>query len=275
MRGGAGARVGAHLFLALVLVLSVFPILWAVLTSLKATDEIYVDPYGLPEVFRWANYAEAWVIGKFSRYTINTVLLTVPTVLLVVGLALTTAFALSRTRIRWSRPIFLFFLFGLMVPIHGYMVPMFYNLRGLGLVDTRTGAVLAMTAIFLPFAVFLMRSAIADLPSEIFEAAVIDGARPAQVLWHIVLPLVRPAILALVVLQTIWTWNELVVPLLTLHDDELRPVSVGLTFFQTRFSFDYGLTAAGTIISAAPLILVYILFQRHFVRGILAGSMKG
>ncbi len=268
-------RSSLYALLTGTLALCLFPLGWAAITSLKTRQEVLESPYALPQALQWSNFAKAWQIGKFSTYTLNTILLTVPTVVLVLLLSLLIGFALSRTRLPGRGAIFLLFLLGLMVPIHGYMVPLFQNLKLLGLVDTRLGAVLAMTATFLPFAVYMMRQAIDELPDALIEAAVIDGARPLQIMWHVVLPLTKPAILALAALQTIWAWNEFVIPLITLHTDDLRPVSVGLTFFSTRFSVDHALSAAGTIIACAPLLVVYLVFQRHFVQGILAGSVKG
>jgi raffinose/stachyose/melibiose transport system permease protein len=271
---GVGLSLLIYTLLGSILVLSLFPLAWAFLTSLKTNVEVMQAPYALPSEVQWANYAEAWVIGRFRTYIANTVLITLPTVLLVCTLALVTAFALTKLRIAGSGAIFLFFLLGLMVPVHGYMVPLYYNLRGLGLLDSRLGTVLAMTAVFLPFAIYLMRSAVEKVPEEMIESARIDGANPVQTLALIVTPLVKPTLMALVVLQTIWTWNEFLIPLITLFTDSHRTVSIGLTFFQTRFGNDYRLTAAGTIISAAPLILIYLVFQRQFVQGLLAGAVK-
>jgi ABC-type glycerol-3-phosphate transport system permease component len=271
---GGGLSLLIYGFLGAMLVLSLFPLAWALLTSLKTNVEVMQSPYGLPAEIQWVNYADAWVIGRFRTYLANTLLITLPTVLLVCTLALVTAFALTKLRIAGAPVIFLFFLLGLMVPVHGYMVPMYYNLRSFGLLDSRLGTVLAMTAVFLPFAIYLMRSAVDKVPEEMIESARIDGANPVQILALIVTPLVKPTLMALLVLQTIWTWNEFLIPLITLFTDSRRTVSIGLTFFQTRFGNDYRLTAAGTVISAAPLILIYLVFQRQFVQGLLAGAVK-
>lgn len=264
-----------YLFLLSVLVLSLFPVLWTLLTSFKTTIQTTQQPYALPETIQWVNYAEAWTIGRFRTYAVNSVLITVPTVLLVTTLAVMTSYALTKLKLFGTPAILLFFLLGLMVPFHGFMVPMFYSLRDYGLLNTRWGAILAITATALPFAIYLMRSAVTQVPDELIESARLDGANPLQVLIYLVTPLIRPTLMALIVLQTIWAWNEFLIPLLVLQKDSLRTVQIGLTFFQTRFSNDFALTAAGTIITSIPLIVVYVVFQRHFVKGLLSGGVRG
>ena len=263
-----------YLFLVTVLIFSLYPILWTVLTSLKTSIETIKNPYSLPETIQWANYAQAWVIGRFGTYSWNSILITVPTVLLITTLATMTSYALSKLKLFGVPAILLFFLLGLMVPFHGFMIPMYYQLRDLDLLKTRWGVILALTALALPFAVYLMRSAIIQVPDELIESARLDGANPIQILLMVVTPLIRPTLVALIVIQSIWAWNEFLIPLLILHKDSLRTVQIGLTFFQTRFSTDFALTAAGTVIILAPLIVVYLAFQRHFVKGILSGGVK-
>jgi len=267
-------RLSAYGLLSLVALLCLFPLGWAALTSLKTREEVFEDPYGLPAAPQWGNYLRAWEIGRFNQYTLNSLILSVSTVLLVLLLSLLLGYWLSQTRARARNTVFMLFLLGLMVPIHGFMVPLFQNLQALSLLNSRIGTILAMTATALPFAVYLVRQAVDELPASLIEAALVDGARPLQILRMVVLPLLKPTILALGTLQFIWAWNEFTIPLITLHVDDLRPVPVGLTFFSTRFSVDHALSAAGTIIASAPLVVVYLLFQRHFVQGILAGSLK-
>ncbi len=269
------SRTITYVFLFAVAALCLFPLSWVAITSLKTREEVFANPYGLPASPNWDNYVRAWDIGKFSQYTLNSAILSVSTVLLVVGLSLPLGYYIARRRTRLGGWLFTLFLLGLMVPIHGFMVPLFQNIQALGLLNTQLGTILAMTATALPFAVFLMRQAIDELPDTLFEAATMDGARPLVTLRLVAMPLLKPTILALGTLQFIWAWNEFTIPLITLHVEALRPVPVGLTFFSTRFSVDHALTAAGTIIAAAPLVVVYLVLQRQFVQGILAGAVKG
>ena len=281
MRGSGELRIRRvlslvfiYLFLITVLIFSLYPILWTVLTSFKTSIETIKNPYSLPETIQWVNYAKAWSIGRFGTYSVNSVLITVPTVLLVTTLAVMTSYALSKLKLFGVPAILLFFLLGLMVPFHGFMIPLYYQLRDLNLLNTRWGVILALTAGALPFAIYLMRSAVIQVPDELIESARLDGANPLQILMFVVTPLIRPTLVALIVIQAIWQWNEFLIPLLILHKDSQRTVQIGLTFFQTRFSTDFALTAAGTVIILLPLIVVYLAFQRHFVRGLLSGGVK-
>ena len=271
--GILGASV-IYLFLFIVLVISLFPVCWAALTSTKTNTEIITRPYGLPEKIEWINYALAWDIGHFASYAVNSVIVTVPAVLVTVTVSLLAGFSLAKLKIRGSRFILLFFLLGLMVPFHGYMIPVYLNMRALNLLDNRLGTALVISAVGLPFSIYLMKSALSKVPDELMESAALDGANPARVLLRIVAPLSMPTITALLVIQTISSWNDLIVPLITLQSGVLRTISIGLTFYRTRFSDDYALTAAGAIIAATPLLIVYVAFQRQFVRGILAGAIK-
>lgn len=263
-----------YIFLLAVLVVSLFPLYLMVVTALKTNTEVAINAYSLPAMPRWSNFAEAWAVGRFSSYLLNTVLITGGSVTLVVVLSLITGFSLAKLRLPGKQAIFLYFLAGFTVPFFGYMVSLFYTLKNLGLLNSRLGVVLTLSAINLPFGIFLMRSFFLNVPNDLLDSARMDGGNTMDILIYIMAPLAKPAILALVVMQCLWSWNDLIVPLVILHKDALRTISVGLTFFQTRFAQDYRLTAAGTTIAALPLIVVYIIFQRHFIRGMMQGAFK-
>lgn len=270
----ATVRFLMYIFLLAVLVVSLFPLYFMVVTALKTNTEIASNTYSLPAMPRWSNFAEAWAIGRFSSYLLNTVLITGGSVILVVVLSLITGFSLAKLKLPGEQAIFLYFLAGFTVPFFGYMVSLFYTLKNLGLLNSRLGVVLTLSAINLPFGIFLMRSFFLNVPNDLLDSARIDGGNTMDILIYIMVPLAKPAIFALVVMQCLWSWNDLIVPLVILHKDALRTISVGLTFFQTRFAQDYRLTAAGTTIAALPLIVVYIIFQRHFIRGMMQGAFK-
>jgi len=262
-----------YIFLILVLVVSMFPISWAVLCSLKTNPEIIRHPYSFPKQIQWDNFIRAWKIGRFSIYTINSIIITLFTVSLVVTLATITGFALAKLKLYKANVILLLFLLGLMVPFHGYMIPMYYNLGNLGLLNSRLGAILAMTATQLPLAVYLIRISFVEFPEEIMDSIRIDGGSPIQMLMYIVVPILKPALMSIIVISTIISWNEFIIPLFVLVKDPVRTLPIGLSFFQSRTP-EINLTAAGTIMASLPLIMFYLVFQRHFIRGVLAGSLK-
>lgn len=273
MRSLAG-RGGTYAALAVMTAVSLLPLVWVLASSLRTEADIAAHPIGLSWPPHVGNYAEAWRQARFSSYFLNSALVGVATVLLVLVCTVPAAYAFAVVRVRYSRPVFLLFLLGLMIPVWSIVIPLFYELRTLGLIDTRSGAVFIEAAIGLPFAVFMLRAAMRDLPREIVEAAVIDGAGHLRMLRSVVLPLCTPAIKALVVFEFMWSWNELVVPLFFLQSDAVRTLPIGLSFFQGKFGADPSIVAAGTSMAVLPVLLVYLFLNRQFVDGITAGATK-
>ncbi len=165
-------------------------------------------------------------------------------------------------------------LVGMIVPLEGLIIPMYYNLRSFDLLNTYWALILPQIALSLPFGTYLMWVTFQGLPQELIEAAVMDGAGRGVVLWRILVPLTRPTLSVLVVFFFIWTWNEFLIPLVLVSDDSLRTLPVGIAFFQGRYTANVPVLAAGATIVAAPLIVVYIIFQRQFIRGLVSGAIK-
>jgi ABC-type glycerol-3-phosphate transport system permease component len=260
--------------LAVMTVISLLPLAWVLASSLRTEADIAAHPIGITWPPRLSNYAHAWTQARFSAYFLNSVVVGTATVLLVLLCGLPAAYALAVVRVRYSRPIFLAFLLGLMIPIWSIVIPLFYELRNLGLLNTRTGAVLIEAAIGLPFAIFMLRAAARDLPRDVIEAAIIDGASHPRMLATIVLPLCMPTIKALIVFEFMWSWNDLVIPLFFLQSDNVRTLPIGLSFFEGRFGADPAIVAAGTSMAALPVLIVYLLLNRQFIEGITAGATK-
>jgi ABC-type glycerol-3-phosphate transport system permease component len=268
------ARGATYASLAVMTAISLLPLLWVLLSSVRTPAQIAAHPVGISWPPHVSNYKDAWDQARFSSYFINSVVIAVATVLLVLICTIPAAYALAVVRVRYSRPIFVLFLLGLMIPIWSIVIPLFYELRDLGLIDTRTGAVLIEAALGLPFAIFMLRAALLDLPRDVIEAAIIDGAGHLRMLHTIVLPLCMPAVKALIVFEFMWSWNDLVIPLFFLQSDNVRTLPIGLSFFQGRFGADPSIVAAGTSMAILPVLIVYLLLNRQFIAGITAGATK-
>jgi ABC-type glycerol-3-phosphate transport system permease component len=184
------------------------------------------------------------------------------------------AYALATLRLPLSQPLFLLFLLGLMIPVWSIIIPLFFQLRNLGLINTHIGAILVEACLGLPFAIFMLRAFLQTFPTELIDAARIDGAGHLRIIWSVVRPLAMPTLQALIVFEFMWSWNELVVPLFFLQDDAVRTLPIGLTFFQGRFTSDIGVIAAGTSLATLPVLLVYLLLNRQFIHGLTAGASK-
>lgn len=263
----------AVLILFAIIALTPIFVMW--MAALKSSSEIFKDPFSLPTVLHWENLVKAWTVGRFRQYLGNTIIITVPTVCGVVGLSCLAGYAFGRLKFAGSRLFFFIFLLGLMVPFQSIMIPMYYDLKDLNLLGTYWAMILPATALGLPFGIFLMQAFFRGLPSDLADAARVDGCSEFGVFFKIMLPLAGPAVSTLMVFQFMWTWNAFLMPLLFLNQESLRPIALGLMFFSGRYTTNYGLVAAGITLATLPLIAIYIIFQRQFIRGLTAGALKG
>jgi ABC-type glycerol-3-phosphate transport system permease component len=261
--------------LVLFLLITIVPFLWMWSSALKSSKEIFLDPFSPPSHLDFGNLAKAWTVGHFRSYFLNTLIITLPTVAGVVSLSCLAGYSLGRLKFVGRSPLLYLFLLGLMVPFQSIMIPLYYVLRDVRILGTYWGMILPATALGLPFGVFLMQAFFRGLPGELADAARVDGCNELGLFRRIMLPLTGPAVSSLVVFQFMWTWNAFLMPLIYLQREDLRPLALGLMFFQGRYTQDYGLIAGGVTIATVPIILVYAVLQRQFVRGLTAGALKG
>ena len=219
--------------------------------------------------------ATAWDEGNFGTYLRSSVIVTASVVAISTVLSILAGYAFGLMRFRGSQLLFYAFLLGLMVPLEAIVVPLYYDLRDVGLTNTYWSLILPQAALSTAFGTFWMRAFFRSVPRSLIEAARLDGSSTWMTLWRIVLPLGRPAVLTMVVLVFMWTWNEFLLALVMVSDESLRTAPLGLAFFQGRNTSDEGLLMAGSLIVATPVVLVYLFLQRHFIRGMLTGAVKG
>jgi raffinose/stachyose/melibiose transport system permease protein len=268
---GETSKYAVLIFFAL---FSLLPLVLMWTAALRKSGEVTASPFALPKTLEWANFAKAWTVGRFGDYFLNSVILSVPTVLGVVALSCLAGYGIARFQFRGRNIIFYTLLLGLMVPFQSIMIPLFYQLRDLHLLGTYWAFILPAIALGLPFGVFMMQSFFQDLPQELANAAKVDGCNEFQTFWSIMLPLAGPAVSSLTVFQFMFTWNAFLMPLLYLQREELRPIPLGIMFFQGKYTQDISLIAAGVSIATIPVIIVYLIFQRQFIKGLTAGAIK-
>ena len=269
------ARLAIHAVLAVALVMAVVPFLWAVLNSLKGDDAIFNEPFSLPEKPRFANFAEAWRVGRFGIYLWNSVVVAVPTVLLSLTCSSLAGYSFARLRFPGNRWLFYAFLFGLAIPTNAILIPLFYTVRGLGLLDNLLGVILPQVATSLPFGIFMMRAFFRTLPGELEDAARIDGCTDLGVYRHIMLPLSTGTLGTLLIFSFMASWNDFLIPYLFIREDRLRTIPLGLLYFQGAYVTEYRLLFAAIVISFVPTLILYLVFQRRFVEGITVGAVRG
>ncbi|WP_114854386.1 carbohydrate ABC transporter permease [Brachybacterium sp. YJGR34] len=266
---------GKHLLLVVLSLLSLFPVLLTVSTALKTSQDVSSNPFGLFSSFSMENFAAAWTEGNFSDYLLNSFLLSVPSTILVVVLSTMAGYAFARLPFPGRTVAFYLVVLGLLVPFFTYMIPLYFQLRAIGLLNTLLGVNLVLATTGLSFGTFFMRAFFTDLPKELEQAARVDGASEGQIFARIMVPLVSSGAGALAVFTFLQNWNNFLVPLLYLPSGEYRPLTTGLYLFLGGRSIDIGPLAAGTFITILPVIAVFVLLQKQVAEGFLSGAVKG
>jgi raffinose/stachyose/melibiose transport system permease protein len=252
---------------------AVVPLLWVLLTSVRTKPEILRDPLGLPTTFNWSNYSEAWVSGNFSQYFVNSLVVVIPTVVGVLFLSLLAAYAFALYSFRFKRTLFIALLFGMTVPVGLLIIPLYYEMLSLGLLDSLWAIILPQLALGIPISTLLLRTFIAELPGEVIDAARLDGCGSMRLLWKVVFPLSRSAMITLVILQFMWIWNQFLLPAVLIHDRSSRTLPTALSAFLGRYGTDTHLLMAGAAISFLPVVIIFVIFQKQFIKGISAGAL--
>ncbi len=263
----------AWVVLVVLVVAIVYPMVWAVLNGFKSNLELFGNPWGLPAELRWENYQKAWDLGVV-RYLLNSVIVTGASVVAVVLLSSMAAYSLTRHQIPFGRAITIFILGGMMLAPAVALIPLFRLLQTLGIFNTYWALIVLYTAFRIPFTVFLIRAYMITLSREMEWAAIVDGASNWQVFWLIVMPLSRPIIVSAALLQALFAWNEFAFALVFINDTDLKTLPVGLLQMQGRVLSDWPVLFAALVIASIPIIILFLISQRQFIRGLSEGFGK-
>ena len=264
------------------LVWVVFPMVWVAYSSLKPSEAIFRDAFALPDAdaIAWGNYARAWHEAHFSSYFINSLVVTSVSVLGILLLGSMAGYALSRFYHPLGQVAYWLFLAGLMVPAQLSIIPLFFELRTLGLLNSRLGLILVYIANGLPFAIFILSGFFRALPRSLYEAAVVDGCNEASAFWRVLLPLARPGLITVAIFQFIGIWKEYFFAFMFTSGSEsegVRTLPLGLANLSlvAQYRNDYGILFAGIVVVTIPILIVYLALQKHLVKGVTAGALKG
>jgi raffinose/stachyose/melibiose transport system permease protein len=252
----------------------IYPIIWLGLSGLKSNSDFFLNTWSLPEEWFWSNYKAAWDAG-IGQFFLNSVYVTVVSVITVLFLGSMAAYGLSRFQFKGQNLVLILILSGLMLAPQVSLIPLYKLLQGIGLYNTYWALVLPYVAFQLPFSIFLMRSYFLSIPRELEESAIIDGCNTWKVYRHIIIPMGKPIIASCALLTGMNVWNEFMFALVFVEDSSLRTIPVGLMNLRSQLNTNFGIQLAGLAISALPMIIAYIIFQKQFVRGLTAGSVKG
>ncbi len=267
--------LGAHAVLSLFLVLAMLPIVLMWLTAFKSSTELAAGPFSLPGQWRFENFLVAWEQGQFGVYVRSSIIVVIPVVALATALSVLAGYAFGAFRFPGREGLFALFLVGIMVPSEGVIIPLYYVMDAFGLLNTYWALILPQVALSTSFGAFWMRQFFAEVPRDLSDAAAVDGAGPLRALWSVLLPLARLALGTLAVLLFMWTWNEFLLALVLVQDENVRTVPVGLSFFQGQYSADVPLLAAAATIVSLPVLMLYALLHRRFIAGMASGAVKG
>jgi raffinose/stachyose/melibiose transport system permease protein len=263
-------RIMNHTILAVVSVLVLFPVVWFAFTALSPSRSGQLDllhPH-------WENFVTAWNVGGFGSAMIASAVITIGAVLGQTVLAILSGFAFGVLGVAGQKWIFPIVLLGLMISAEVFIIPLYYTFQSIGLTNSWLGLIIIQIGMGVPFGAFWMRATFRAVPGSLIEAAEIDGARSWRILWQILLPISKPAVLTLALLSFMWTWNDFFLSLVFIADPNIQPATLALGVFQGQHTLDVNMLAAGSLIVALPVLVLYAFFQRHFISGVLNGALK-
>ena len=273
------ARRAPRWFTALVMSMiaigTIYPLVFVLNVSLKDKRSYILDRFGVTDTFHTANFGDAWRRSNLSRYMVNSTIVTVGSVAVLLLVGSLAGYAFAQLSFRISQWAYLACLGALMIPFQVIMVPFVRMMLDIGFTNTYWGLILAYTSIFLPFTVYLMASFYRRIPRSITEAATIDGASVWATYRRIILPIGRPALLSVGILNALFIWNDVLVSLLIMPQEQKRTLMIGVSALRGQYSSNVPVFAAGVLIAAFPVIIVYIVFQRQIAAGVTAGAVKG
>ena len=253
---------------------SITPLL-SMATAALAPRGTYPQGLSWPAHPQWSNFVDAFTVANITTLLRSSTLIVVGVVPVAVLISTMAAYAIALLRIPMGKVFYLVLLMTLTLPFEIVIVPLYQEMRAFGMLDTQLGLILPLIGLNMPFAVFWMRAYFVNAPVELDEAAQIDGAGRWRSLWHIHLPLARSSIASLVLLMFLSTWNQFLLPLVLINDPNKRTMAGALQAFQSRYSTDVVLLNAGALLLMAPTIVVFLVLQRHFVKALLQGAVKG
>lgn len=255
-------------------VLMLAPIVIMIFSAFKTTPQIFQSPFGIPDFTQVGNFVRIWTETNFIRYLLNSFFVTGTSMVLILTLGTMAAYAIGRYQFTGSAFILMFFLAGLTLPLKLAIIPLFMLLRDLSILNNQLSLIFVYTAMGLPTTVFIMTGFIRTLPSELEDAARMDGASEARIMWSIMLPLVRPAMVIAGIQNVVPIWNDFFFPLVFIQNDNLKTLPQGLTTFMGEYTTDWGVLFSGLTLSAAPIIIIYIVLSKQFISGMTSGAVK-
>ncbi|QJD86127.1 carbohydrate ABC transporter permease [Cohnella herbarum] len=266
---------GVNLLMLIYALVTLYPLFWLFMSAFKTNDEFFSRPFQLPADWQWDNFARAWEVSDMGLAMVNSVIVTVVALVVTLIVGALAAYVLSRFKFKLKLVVMGLFLLGMLIPIHSTLVPLFILMNKVHLLNTYWALILPYVAFELPIAIFIVQAYMNTFPKDIEEAAMIDGTGYWGIFRKIMLPLSLPALSTVAILAFLRYWNEFSFALVFISKPALKTLPLSLSMFSTGYMTDYKLTMAALAISVVPTIIVYLIFQKHIMQGMVAGAVKG
>lgn len=264
-----------HLILGTWSLIVLFPIWTLIINSFKVQKDIFADPFGLPKQFTFNGYISAWTEGRFDLYFFNTINVTVISLILILLIGSMAAYALAKWKSWVTGFLYIFFIAGIMIPIRLGTIDLVRLITALNLQNSLESLIPVYVAMGLPIATFVLTAFIRNLPSEMFDAARVDGASEWKIYTSIVLPLLRPALATVAIFNMIKIWNDFWFPLVFIRAQQSRTIALGVSLLFGQYRTDWNKALSVLALAVIPILLLYILLSREFIKGLTAGATKG
>ena len=269
------ASIVSYLFLFLVAIFNIVPLFYMVVGSFKTESEHAASPFAMPNALQWENYSRAWEVANMGTYFLNSLIVTFGSLIVTVFLGSLAAFFLARFKFKLRGFTYAVFLLGMLVPIHATLIPIFMIMKNLSLLDTYASLILPYTAFHLSLTIFILEGFMRGLPKDLEESAVMDGAGIYRIFWSIILPITRPAMATVLILNFIYNWNEYLFALVLISKEAIKTLPLGIASFVGIETASLTLQMSALTIALIPIIIFYLLLQKQLVNGMTAGAVKG
>ncbi len=270
------AQAIMQIFLVIWAMVQIFPLYWLLTFSLKDNTEIFQgNMVGLPKIWRFENYANAFMGGSVGRYLINSIIVTGATMMIVALFSLMASYALVRMKWRLRKNMQLLFMMGITIPIHAALLPVFIMLRNLHLINSYWALIIPYSAFALPMAIMISSGFIAGIPVEMEEAACIDGCSIYGTFFKIIMPLMRPSLATIAIFTFLQSWNELMYAVVFISNPKYKTLTVGIQSMVGQYTTDWGPIGAGLVVATFPIIIIYLILNKQVQQSLIAGAVKG
>ncbi|GIP01009.1 carbohydrate ABC transporter permease [Paenibacillus sp. FSL W8-0187] len=271
----SASTIVLQIVMVIIALIFLAPFYFLLVNSVKSLGDIMVDAANWPTAFHFDNYSKAWEMTRFPEAFVNSVIITVISNLIIALLSAMAAYRMVRSNTRFNQIVFMLFVSAMVIPFQSIMIPLLQVINFLGVNNSIVGLILSYLGLGIPLSVFLFHGFVKGIPLEIEEAATVDGASPFRVFGRIVLPMLKPMMVTVIILNCLWVWNDYLLPSLILQSPELRTIPLATFAFFGQYSKQWDMALPALVLGITPIIIFFLSLQKYIVEGVAAGSVKG